>query len=135
MKLHTAEFKYTEGWKAKHDKQRKKAVVIAVAIPSHSYRKQQEEGTQETQEIAWPGKYIPSFVCNDASNDKIPASFTNITDIACTYMHKQTRITLKSDMNHEMIILKMYHPLTLLLTLCESYTSVNNVSLDMEFLW
>lgn len=87
MKLHTAEFKYTEEWKAKHDKQRKKAVVIAVAIPSHSYRKQQEEGTQETQEIARPGKYIPSFVCNDASNDKIPASFTNITDIACTCMH------------------------------------------------
>lgn len=115
MKLHTAEFKYTEWWKAKHDKQRKKTVVIAAAIPSHSYRKQQEEGTQET-------------------HDKIPASFTNITDITCTYMHKQARITLKRDMNPEMIILKMYHPLTLLLTLCESYTSVNNVSLDMEFL-
>lgn len=66
MKLHTAEFKYTEGWKEKHNKQRKKAAVIAVAIPSQSYRKQQEEGTQETQEIARPGKYLawqnPSFL-------------------------------------------------------------------------
>lgn len=109
--------------------------MIAVAIPSHSYRKQQKEGTQETQEKARPGKYIPSFVCNDASNwhDKIPASFTNITDITCTYMHKQTRITLKSDLNPEMIILKIYYPLTFLPTLCESCTSVNNVSHDMEF--